>query len=100
MDSIEELRKKIDELDLKIVRLLNERASQAVKIGEIKLELGMEAYSPEREAEVLKNVLSQNMGPLKDPQLRRVYERIIDESRTAERIHMGERNKEARRKKK
>lgn len=100
MDTIEELRKKIDELDLKIVQLLNERASQAIKIGEIKLELGLEAYSPEREAEVLKNVLSSNMGPLGEMQLRRVYERIIDESRTIERIHMGEGNKGRRRNKK
>ncbi|MBM4169902.1 MAG: chorismate mutase [Ignavibacteria bacterium] len=100
MDSIEELRKKIDELDEQIVLLLNERASQAVKIGEEKLRLGMEAYSPEREAEVLHNVLAQNTGPLKNPQLRRVYERIIDESRAVERAHMGTESKEGRKKKK
>ena len=91
--SIDDWRIKIDELDRKLVELLNLRAQYADEIGKIKERLGLEAYSPERESEVLKNVLETNKGPLSHQALRRLFERIIDESRRLEREAMGERRK-------
>ncbi|MFA6468701.1 MAG: chorismate mutase [Bacteroidota bacterium] len=91
MDSIEQWRNKIDETDKKLVELLNERARYADEIGKIKELLGMEAYSPKREKEVLENILKHNTGPLNDLALRRLFERIIDESRKLEREAMSER---------
>lgn len=93
MSSIEHWRDKIDEVDKKLVELLNERARYADEIGKIKEQLGMEAYSPKREKEVLENILKHNNGPLNDLALRRLFERIIDESRKLEREAMNERKK-------
>jgi chorismate mutase len=83
-------RDRIDEIDLELVKLLNERTKCAEEIGKIKLLLGMEAYSPEREEEVKRNVTAVNRGPLSIKAIQRLFERIIDESRSAERITMEE----------
>ncbi|MFZ4618971.1 MAG: chorismate mutase [Bacteroidota bacterium] len=91
MEKIEHWRNKIDEIDKRLVELLNERATYADEIGKIKERLGMEAYSPKREKEVLENILKHNNGPLNDLALRRLFERIIDESRKLEREAMHER---------
>ncbi len=83
-------RDRIDEIDLTLVKLLNERATCAEEIGKLKLLLGLEAYSPEREKEVMRNVTKGNPGPLSAKALRRLFERIIDESRSVERVTMNE----------
>ncbi|MEW5800084.1 MAG: chorismate mutase [Bacteroidota bacterium] len=93
MSSIEHWRDRIDEIDKKLVELLNERARYADEIGKIKEQLGMEAYSPKREKEVLDNIMKHNNGPLDNLALRRLFERIIDESRKLEREAMSERKK-------
>ena len=88
MSTIDELRTRIDELDLKLVELLNQRASCALRIGEIKRALGLEIYQPEREAQVLQNVQQHAHdigGPLGGDALTRLFERIIDEARRLER---------------
>jgi UPF0755 protein len=85
------LRRKIDLLDKRIVRLLNKRAKYADEIGKIKEKLGLEVYSPEREKQVIENVSNENPGPLTDDAIGRVYERIIDESRRLERESAEER---------
>ncbi len=94
MNELDVWRKNIDEIDLKLVKLLNNRAACATEMGKIKLKLGMDAYSPEREEEVMKNVTSNNPGPLSAEAIRRLFERIIDESRSVERLFMEERKKE------
>lgn len=83
-------RDRIDEIDLELVKLLNERATCAEEIGKLKLLLGIEAYSPEREKEIMRNVTSVNLGPLSAKAVRRLFERIIDESRSVERVTMNE----------
>jgi chorismate mutase len=93
MSNIDDWRDKIDEIDQKLVELLNERARHADEIGKIKEQLGLEAYSPKREQEVLTNILKHNKGPLNNLALRRLFERIIDESRKLEREAMSERKK-------
>lgn len=82
---LERLRKAIDELDRVIVKLLNQRAKYAVEIGQAKKAVDLPVYSPEREREVLRNVEEENRGPLSADGIRRLYERIIDESRRIER---------------
>jgi chorismate mutase len=83
---LDDLRKRIDLLDESLVKLLNARAACALEIGRVKRELGMKVYQPEREAEVLKNVQAANHGPLDQPAMKRLFERIIDEARHLERI--------------
>jgi chorismate mutase len=79
------LRDAIDRVDEVIVRLLNQRARYAIEIGELKGVLGLPIYAPEREKEVLQHVESTSDGPLDGATVRRLFERIIDESRRVER---------------
>ena len=83
---LEDLRKRIDLLDESLVRLLNARAACALEIGRIKRQMGVPIYQPQREAEVLNNVQAVNNGPLDQPAIKRLFERIIDEARHLERI--------------
>ena len=82
---LERLREAIDELDRVVVKLLNQRAKYAIEIGQAKKAIDLPVYSPEREREVLENVERENRGPLSPDGIRRLYERIIDESRRLER---------------
>lgn len=75
---IPEWRKKIDELDRKLVELLNERARAAQQIGLLKRDTSIPIYEPERERVIFENVRGANRGPLPDRDLAHVYERIID----------------------
>jgi chorismate mutase len=95
MDDISRLRTRIDELDLALVRLLNERATCAVAVGHAKDRLGLPVYQPAREAEVLSNVRAANRGPLDDGAITRLFERIIDEARRLERHAAAAKHAEA-----
>lgn len=81
-------RRRIDEIDKKLVELLNERSKCALEIGKLKQEANLPLYQPEREKEVLNNAENTNAGPLTDAAIRRLFERIIDEARAAERDAM------------
>lgn len=86
--TIDQLRQRIDELDERLVELLNERASCALRLGEIKQRLGLEIYQPDRESQVLGHVREHGVaikGPLSPEALTRLFERIIDEARRLER---------------
>jgi chorismate mutase len=86
MDPMERLRRSIDEVDRRLVVLLNTRAGHAIALGRVKKARGMTIYQPSREEEVLRNVRGNNEGPLANGAVRRLFERIIDESRRIERI--------------
>jgi len=75
---IADWRIKIDELDRRLVELLNERAHAAHEIGKLKRNTAMPIYEPEREKKIFENVQRANHGPLPEGELRQVYERIID----------------------
>jgi len=79
------LRHAIDRVDEVLVKLLNQRAKYAVEIGEIKGVLSLPIYAPEREKQVLAHVETASGGPLDGTAVRRLFERIIDESRRVER---------------
>lgn len=89
LDSLAELRQRIDALDEELVRLLNARAACALEIGSVKKTAGLPVYQPSRESEVLRHVQSINPGPLDGAAVRRLFERIIDEARRLERIAEG-----------
>jgi chorismate mutase len=71
----------IDDLDLQLLELLNQRTSVVKEIGRIKQELQPAVYEPKREEEVFANVLGHNGGPLTSNAVQRIFERIIDEMR-------------------
>ena len=78
-------REKIDALDEKIVALLNERATCTLHIGAMKRQAGVSIYDPGREGDILRRVAEQGNGPLTPAALRRLFERVLDESRSQER---------------
>ena len=86
MDRLVEFRRRIDDIDEHLVRLLNVRASLALEIGRIKHAHGEPIYQPGREAEVLAHVRGVNPGPLDEDAVTRLFERIIDEARRLERL--------------
>jgi chorismate mutase len=93
--NISDWRRRMDEIDKKLVDLLNERSQCALEIGRIKQEQGLPIYQPARETEVLSNAERNNQGPLSHAAIRRLFERIIDEARSAERQAMhGEKSSE------
>lgn len=81
---ISDWRKRIDELDEKLVELLNHRARAAAAIGKLKRAASEPVYQPQRENEVLERVQKLNAGPLSNQQLRRLFECIVDEARKIE----------------
>ncbi len=86
--SIEDWRRRIDEIDRRLVELLNERSRCVVEIGRIKHSTGEPLYQPEREHQVLDEAVRGNPGPLPDAAIRRLFERILDEARSIERTIM------------
>jgi chorismate mutase len=82
---ISDWRKRIDELDVEIVRLISQRAEAARAIGELKRVAELPVYEPRREQDVFDRVRAANPGPLPDAELLHVYERIIDVMRTLQR---------------
>ena len=83
--SIEDWRKKIAQIDMELVELLNERSQCAIELGRIKEGSNTPIYAPNREKKVIDNVQKATKGPLTQKAIKRLFERIIDESRRAER---------------
>ncbi|MCX6623198.1 MAG: chorismate mutase [Acidobacteria bacterium] len=81
-------REGIDEVDRRILDLLNQRTKIVEEIGRIKREQQMAIYEPKREDQVYRNVTESNRGPLPAEAVKRVFERIIDEMRTVQRERM------------
>jgi chorismate mutase-like protein len=81
---IDDWRARIDAVDLKILDLLNERARYSLEIGAIKQRLHLPIYMPEREKRIYARLEHVNNGPLSHAAVRRLFERIIDESRRLE----------------
>jgi chorismate mutase len=89
--NLSDWRRRIDEIDKKLVELLNELSKCALEVGKLKQAAKIPLYQPDRENEVLENAERNNPGPLTDGAIRRLFERIIDEARAAERgaMHPG-----------
>ena len=86
--TIVEWRRKIDELDIRLVEILNERARAAQEIGKLKRNTNMPIYEPDREKIIFENVRKANVGPLPDSELRQVFERIIDVMRNIQKVQI------------
>jgi chorismate mutase/prephenate dehydratase len=79
------LRQEIDELDRRIVGLLNERAELARAVGHEKAALGRRAIRDrDREREVLLRVSIGNEGPMSQADLLTIFRRVIASARALE----------------
>src|SRR5690242_8494305 len=75
---LENSRKKIDEIDVKLVELLSRRAGVVEDVASAKLVLNKEVDDPSRREQVLAHARAQNAGPLSNEELTSIFERIID----------------------
>jgi chorismate mutase/prephenate dehydratase len=81
MNPLERLRRKIDIIDNKLLKLLNQRLEIAKSIGEFKKEKGIDIYSPERENNIINRLINQNKGPFPNKALTYIFKEIISASR-------------------
>lgn len=79
--SLDRWRQQIDQLDERLVELLNERAQLALQIGREKRARGLPVHDPEREAQILGRLCALNRGPLSEDAIRRILAQILEESR-------------------
>lgn len=77
---LKELRRQIDRIDKKIVKLLNMRAEITLDITDLKRKLGKSIYSPDREREILRKIVIINKGPLTNNALEAIYREIMSSS--------------------
>jgi len=89
LDGLARRRDLIDEIDLRLLDLLNERTAIVEEIGQIKQQLHLAVYEPKREEEVFRNLFRHNRGPLSPDAVKRIFERIIDEMRTLQRMKLN-----------
>ncbi len=75
--NLQKLRQKIDQVDQKLVDLINERTKIVLEIGKQKIKNGQEIYSPEREVSVYQNILDKNNGPLPAEALKSIFCEIM-----------------------
>ncbi len=78
--SLEELRKRIDEIDSQLVALLNERAGVVMEVGKLKALNDRPIYAPDREKQVLDKVVKCNKGPLPDRTLVAIWREMMSGS--------------------
>jgi chorismate mutase len=84
MDNMDDLRERIDAIDDELLKLFNERAKLALEIGRMKKDLGLPVYIPSREEQIITRVQQENPGPLSPISVARLYQQLIQESRTLE----------------
>ncbi|HEX8771998.1 MAG TPA: chorismate mutase [Pyrinomonadaceae bacterium] len=87
--TIEDWRAEINAIDSELLRLLNERARLAVKVGETKKTAGLSVCDREREREVIERASTANEGPLDERAVVKIFRRIIFESKRIEAQAMG-----------
>jgi chorismate mutase-like protein len=92
-EALARCRERIDELDRRLVDLLNERTAVVGEIGSIKQQTQMPIYEPKREEQVFANITSHNRGPLTTEGVKRIFERIIDEMRRIQKDGAGQEKK-------
>lgn len=76
---INDLRAELDVLDEKLVGLLNDRATIALKIRALKPDANYGLYDPKREEEIFSHIARINGGPLYAENLREIYSAILRE---------------------
>ncbi len=87
---LEDWRNEIDSIDAEIVRLVNQRATVAKKIGVLKATAGLPVADADRETEVLRGVCGRSSGALTDESLVRIFRQILCESRLIQTKTVGE----------
>ena len=86
---LDELRRAIDSVDARLLELIQERIRLVLEVGAYKKRRNMAVYDPERERRLLDRLTALAKPPLEPDTVRRIFERLIDESRTLEQRYSG-----------
>ncbi len=79
--ALQKLREELRKRDRKILKLLNERATFAIEVGQVKTEHSREVYDPSQESRVFTHLADINPGPLSDRAVKNIFREIISSSR-------------------
>jgi 3-deoxy-7-phosphoheptulonate synthase/chorismate mutase len=77
---LDELRRELDEMNLNLLDLLNQRAALVQRIGEVKKKQGINKFDPEREKAMLNRLVEHNQGPFSDDTVRYLFKQIFKAS--------------------
>jgi chorismate mutase len=83
------LRQRIDDVDRRILALVAERVRIVFDVAEFKRQRGLPVYDPERERTMLDSLTALAPPELEPQTVRRIFERLIDESRRLEQLRLG-----------
>ena len=83
--NLQALRSQIDRVDSQLLRLLNRRASLAIRVGRLKKRQGRHLFDPKREQAILRRVTRANHGPLPPRAVQAIYRQILTQVRRFER---------------
>ncbi len=84
MADLADWRGRIDEIDGELLTLLNRRAECAIEIGKIKQDRGLPIYNPDREKDIMARLQDLNGGPLPDPVIRGIFNKVIEACKNLE----------------
>jgi chorismate mutase len=82
---LSKLRNEVDKIDAELIEILIRRINLSIEIGRIKRSMGLKTYDFPREKEIDNNIDKLSENPEVKKSLKRIYERIIDESRAIQR---------------
>ena len=86
---LDSLRREIDDLDRQILTLVARRMRLVLSVGQYKREHELAVYDPERERQMLETLARSAEPPLSAECVKRIFERLIDESRMLEQHHVN-----------
>lgn len=86
---LEALRRSIDEIDSRLLALIEERVRLVLAVGDYKRQHGLAIYDPERERKLIERLTAEAHPPLEEGTVKRIFERLVDESRRLEQRHAG-----------
>ncbi|MBM0067067.1 bifunctional 3-deoxy-7-phosphoheptulonate synthase/chorismate mutase [Alkalicoccobacillus gibsonii] len=76
-EQLEQLRSELDDVNLKLLSLINERAGLVQKIGSVKRESGVNRFDPVRERKMLDHIAEHNEGPFETSTLQHLFKQIF-----------------------
>jgi len=86
---LQELRRAIDAVDTQLLDLIQQRVRLVLAVGAYKKQHGLAVYDPDRERRMLERLTALAEPPLEPDTIRRIFERLIDESRRLEQHHQN-----------
>lgn len=76
-NEMNQLRNKMDKVNLELLELINERAKLVQQIGEIKQKQSMKRFDPVRERDMLNHIINHNTGPFEAGTIEHLFKEIF-----------------------